>query len=41
MQYFYVQAIWDGQSDAFTQKCLLAEGVLPIMHFWGGVGLGT
>lgn len=36
LQYFYVWAIWDGQSDAFTQKRLLAEGVAVIMYFWGG-----
>lgn len=34
MQYFYVWAIWDEQSDAFTRKCLSAEGVVVIMYFW-------
>lgn len=30
--------MWGGQSDAFTKKCLLAEDVVIIMYFWGGLG---
>lgn len=26
----------NGQRDAFTQKCLSAEGVVISMYFWGG-----